>query len=86
MNSLRIAEYALLKGRPVLTVEQCPALGTAGDLVLADLSKYIIVDGGLNAMLSFHVLFDSDGVSFRFTMRVDGKPASSRRSVHIIAV
>jgi HK97 family phage major capsid protein len=68
-------EYPLLKGRPVLTIEQCPTLGTTGDLVLADLSKYIIVDGGLNAMLSFHVLFDSDEVSFRFTMRVDGRPA-----------
>jgi HK97 family phage major capsid protein len=68
-------EYPLLKGRPVLTIEQCPTLGTSGDLVLADLSKYIIVDGGLNTMLSFHVLFDSDEVSFRFTMRVDGKPS-----------
>jgi HK97 family phage major capsid protein len=67
-------EYPLLKGRPVLTIEQCPTLGTVGDLVLADLSKYIIVDGGLNTMLSFHVLFDSDEVSFRFTMRVDGRP------------
>lgn len=68
-------EYPLLKGRPVLTIEQCPTLGTPGDLVLADLSKYIIVDGGINTMLSFHVLFDSDEVSFRFTMRVDGKPS-----------
>jgi HK97 family phage major capsid protein len=67
-------EYPLLKGRPVLTIEQCPTLGTVGDLVLADLSKYIIVDGGLNAAISFHVLFDSDEVSLRFTMRVDGKP------------
>jgi HK97 family phage major capsid protein len=67
-------EYPLLKGRPVLTIEQCPTLGAVGDLVLADLSKYIIVDGGLNTMLSFHVLFDSDEVSFRFTMRIDGKP------------
>jgi HK97 family phage major capsid protein len=67
-------EYPLLKGRPVLTIEQCPTLGAPGDLVLADLSKYIIVDGGINTMLSFHVLFDSDEVSFRFTLRVDGKP------------
>lgn len=67
-------EFPLLKGRPVLTIEQCPTLGTVGDLVLADLSKYIIVDGGLNTTLSFHVLFDSDEVSFRFTLRVDGKP------------
>lgn len=70
-------QFPLLKGRPVLTIEQCPLVGTVGDLVLADLSKYIIVDGGLNAMLSLHVLFDSDQALFRFTMRVDGKPGFS---------
>jgi HK97 family phage major capsid protein len=66
--------FPLLKGRPVLTIEQCPTVGAVGDLVLADLSKYLIVDGGLKTALSLHVLFDGDEALFRFTMRVDGKP------------
>jgi HK97 family phage major capsid protein len=35
--------YPLLKGRPVLPVEQCPALGTTGDLILGDWSQYALV-------------------------------------------
>ena len=65
----------LLKGRPVIEVEQAPALGSFGDIVLADLSQYILVDGGFRAMLSADVRFLNDEAVFRFTMRVDGKPA-----------
>jgi HK97 family phage major capsid protein len=36
-------EFPLMKGRPVITVEQCPTLGTTGDLILADLNHYVIV-------------------------------------------
>jgi HK97 family phage major capsid protein len=67
--------FPLLKGRPVLTIEQCPAVGTVGDLVLADLSKYVILDGGMNSAISLHVRFDSDQALLRFTMRVDGRPS-----------
>jgi HK97 family phage major capsid protein len=35
--------FPLLKGRPVLPVEQCPALGSPGDLILADWSQYALV-------------------------------------------
>jgi HK97 family phage major capsid protein len=35
--------FPLLKGRPVLPVEQCPALGSTGDLILADWSQYGLV-------------------------------------------
>jgi len=65
----------LLKGRPVLVVEQCPALGSVGDIIVADLSHYIIVDGGLTPALSAHVNFMSDQTVWRFTLRVDGQPA-----------
>jgi HK97 family phage major capsid protein len=67
--------YALLKGRPVLVVEQCPALGTVGDIVLCDLGHYVLVDGGINPALSAHVKFLTDETVFRFTLRVDGKSA-----------
>jgi HK97 family phage major capsid protein len=65
--------YPLLKGRPVVTAEQCPQLGTLGDIVLADLSQYILIDGGLTPMLSVHARFDSDQVIWRFVLRIDGK-------------
>ena len=68
-------EFALVKGRPVIVAEQCPALGTPGDIVLADLSQYIILDGGLQSALSLDVDFLSDQGVFRFVLRVDGMPA-----------
>jgi len=37
-------EYPLLKGRPVLAIEQAALLGTPGDIVLADLQSYIWID------------------------------------------
>ena len=67
--------FPLLKGRPVVTVEQCPVVGTAGDLILADLDHYVIVDGGMKSAMSLHVRFDTDQALLRFVMRVDGKPS-----------
>jgi HK97 family phage major capsid protein len=62
------------KGRPVITVEQSPALGTPGDIVLADLSQYCIVAKPPANAVSAHVLFLADQTVFRFVLRVDGKP------------
>jgi HK97 family phage major capsid protein len=67
--------YPLLKGRPVLVMEQSAALGSVGDIVLADPSHYIIVDGGIRPALSAHVRFDNDEAKFRFVLRVDGRSA-----------
>ncbi len=68
-------EFARIKGRPVIVAEQSPALGTPGDIVLADLSQYIVVDGGLQSALSLDCDFLTDQGVFRFTLRVDGMPA-----------
>ena len=68
-------EFARIKGRPVIVAEQCPLVGTPGDIVLADLSQYLIVDGGLRAALSLDVEFLSFQGVFRFVLRVAGKPA-----------
>lgn len=64
--------YPLLKGRPVLVVEQASFLGTVGDIVLADFRQYVLIDGGTTPALSVHARFDSDQVTFRFVLRVDG--------------
>lgn len=64
----------LLKGRPVITADQCPALGTVGDIVLADLTQYLTVTGAPQYALSADAGFLSDQSVMRFTLRVDGQP------------
>lgn len=67
--------YATLFGRPVLPLEQCSALGDIGDIMVADLSQYLLIDkGGINASSSIHVRFLYDESVFRFIYRVDGQP------------
>lgn len=69
--------YPLLKGRPVLVIEQSPVLGAVGDIALVDPTQYILLDGGMKSALSVHARFDNDEVVFRFTWRVDGRGAYS---------
>ena len=66
---------SMLKSRPVNCVEQCSALGTVGDIILADLSEYLIIDKATMATdSSIHVKFVSDEMTFRFIYRIDGQP------------
>lgn len=68
--------YASLMGRPVIPVEQCSTLGTVGDIVLADLSQYLMIDkGGIDTAQSIHVAFVTDQSAFRFVYRCDGQSA-----------
>jgi HK97 family phage major capsid protein len=63
-----------LLGRPILYLEQSPTLGDKGDIVLADLSDYILIDkGGVQSAASMHVQFTTDEMAFRFIYRVDGQ-------------
>ena len=67
--------YGTLFGRPVIPLEQCSALGEVGDIILADLNQYLLIDkGGINAQSSIHVRFLYDENVFRFIYRVDGQP------------
>ena len=67
--------YGTLFGRPVISLEQCSALGEVGDIILADLNQYLLIDkGGINAQSSIHVRFLYDENVFRFIYRVDGQP------------
>jgi HK97 family phage major capsid protein len=67
-------EYPTLYGRPVIACEQSPQLGVVGDIVLADLSQYSILEGPPQMALSVDVAFLTDEAVFRFVLRVDGKP------------
>lgn len=67
--------YATLFGRPVIPLEQCNSAGEVGDIVLADLAQYLMIDkGGVKAASSIHVRFLYDEQVFRFIYRVDGQP------------
>ena len=67
--------FPLIKGRPCIVSEVAEPLGSPGDIALADLSQYIIIDGGLQSALSLDVDFLTNQGVFRFVLRVDGKPA-----------
>jgi len=62
-------------GRPVVVSEACSPVGDLGDIMLADLSKYLV---GLRADATIKKdesrYFDSDEIAFRLTLRVDGQP------------
>ncbi len=75
-NGLSGQPYDTLYGIPVIPCEQCPTLGTVGDIILADFPNgYIIAEkGGIQSDMSIHVKFTADESVFRFVMRVDGQP------------
>ena len=70
------APYATLMGRPVVAIEQCSTLGDLGDIILADMSQYLVGEkaGGIEAATSIHYKFMYDETTFRFVMRIDGQP------------
>jgi HK97 family phage major capsid protein len=71
--------YGTLFGRPVVPLEQCNAAGELGDIFLADVGQYLLIDkGGINQASSIHVRFLYDENVFRFIYRVDGQPIWSK--------
>lgn len=74
-NQLYNRPQMTLMGKPLNIVEQCATVGTVGDLVLADMSQYVVITkGGLKAASSIHVSFTTDETAFRFILRIDGQP------------
>lgn len=67
--------YATMLGRPIRVLEQCPGLGTQGDIMLVDPKQYLACTrGAIQSAMSVHVEFLTDQTAFRFTFRVDGQP------------
>lgn len=67
--------YATMLGRPIRVLEQCPGLGTQGDIMLVDPKQYLACTRGtIQSAMSIHVEFLTDQTAFRFTFRVDGQP------------
>ena len=68
--------YGSIFGRPVIAIEQTDTLGDLGDIILADMSQYLLATkGGIQSASSIHVRFVNDETTFRFVYRVDGQPA-----------
>lgn len=75
-NGLSQTPYGTLLGRPMVVTEAAQTLGTKGDIVLADMSKYLSVvkAGGVRSDVSMHFYFDQNMTAFRFVMRMNGQP------------
>ena len=67
--------YGMMLGRPVIPIEQAAGLSSQGDIILADMSQYILgTKGGIRADSSMHVAFLTGEMAFRFMIRLDGQP------------
>ena len=65
--------YGTLFGYPVVIVEQAETLGTAGDVVLANCSKYVTISqGALRSAQSMHVRFIYDEMTFKWSLDFNG--------------
>jgi HK97 family phage major capsid protein len=64
-----------LFGRPIVISEVCSTLGTVGDVVLASMGDYYLIDKPIQAAASIHVAYLTDQVALRFVYRCDGSPA-----------
>jgi HK97 family phage major capsid protein len=69
------APYGRLMNRPILPLEQCSQIGTFGDIILADPSRYLITSKPLQSAISTHVRFVSGESIFKMVYRVDGQSA-----------
>jgi HK97 family phage major capsid protein len=70
--------YMTLFGRPIIPIEQCAVLGTVRDVILADLSEYILIDkGAVKEDVNISVRFLYDEMTYRFVYRCDGAPMAA---------
>jgi HK97 family phage major capsid protein len=75
LESLRSGIPPTLLGMPLYPTGALPALNTAGDILLADPSYYLIGDRSeVRIAFSEHYRFANDQLAWRVTKRVDGQP------------
>lgn len=69
------APFGSIYGIPILPIEYCATLGTVGDIILADMSQYVLAEkGGMQSASSIHLRFDYNETAFRWTWRLDARP------------
>lgn len=75
-GSMSDAPHGMLLGRPIVPTQACETIGDKGDIILADLSQYMLLTrgGGIRADTSIHLYFDYAMTAFRFILRCGGQP------------
>jgi HK97 family phage major capsid protein len=78
-NGLSGSPYNTLMGKPIIPTQACSTLGTKGDIILADLSKYLILmkgsgDMAIQTAQSSHIYFLYRMETFRAVLRTNGLP------------
>jgi HK97 family phage major capsid protein len=75
-GGLSQSPFGTLLGRPVIPHQVCQTVGDLGDIMLVDLSQYLIAlkAGGIKAQSSIHLWFDQGITAFRFDLRIAGQP------------
>lgn len=78
MSVINLADMKCL-GRPIIVTEKCSALGTQGDILLADFSHYVIGNRSLIISASSHVpdYWQKNLTYWKLVIRVDGQPSLS---------
>ncbi len=77
-GTIQQSPQAKLFGIPVEYSYHCSAPGTLGDVILADLSQYLVstkAQGAIQTAMSMHLYFDSAEMAYRIIYRIDGKTA-----------
>ena len=77
-NGAAATPYGTLMGLPVNVIEQAAAVGTVGDIILANFKNdYAMISKPPTSASSIHVLFTSNQTTFRWVWPVIGKPTLS---------
>lgn len=72
------APLPTIYGLPVVTLENCAALGQKGDIILGDMAGYAAITKNIQMATSIHMFFDTNATAFRAVARMDGKPWAKR--------
>jgi HK97 family phage major capsid protein len=75
LSSPVVTASSAFSGMPIEVCEYTPALSSAGDIMLCDLSQYLLAEREPGVDSSIHVQFSTDETAFRFRFRTDGQPA-----------
>ena len=65
-----------IKGKPVYVTEFNAALGTAGDIMVADMSDYLMWEKGIQSSVNPWLQWLTSEQAFKFSYRIDGQPAT----------
>ena len=76
--SFPVGDWPHFMGRPVIPVESLPKLGNKGDVILADLQEYLVIEKAIREQTSMHVLFSQDESVYKMTYRCAGQPTWSQ--------